>query len=83
MFLAEHTECERDQDCTVAGATCYGAIPGVWAGQCVISYCHADHCMPKCDLTNPDCPAGFSCYDFGDAEVCYGACEWYVDNGFL
>ena len=84
MFLVEHTECETDRDCTVTGATCYGAMP-TWGipGQCVMSYCHKDYCMPSCIPANPECPAGFSCEQGSDGGVCWGACEWYVENGYL
>ncbi len=83
MFLTEHTECWTDQDCTVDGATCYGAIPGFLAGQCVANICHKDYCMPTCNTNNPDCPMGFSCEQGSTGGVCWGACEWYVENGYL
>ena len=83
MFLVEHTACEEDRDCTVDGAICYGAIPGWLDGQCVMSYCHKDYCMPNCNTGNPDCPAGFSCEQGSEGGVCWGACEWYVEQGYL
>ncbi len=83
MFLASDDECWENSDCPTAGAECYGAIPGLLPGQCVISYCHTDYCMPNCNLNAPDCPAGFSCEDGGDGGVCWGACVWYTENGYL
>jgi hypothetical protein len=83
MFLVEHTTCQSDRDCTVDGAICYGAIPGWLDGQCVMSYCHKDYCMPNCNTGNPDCPAGFSCEQTSTGGVCWGACEWYTQNGYL
>jgi hypothetical protein len=82
MFLASHDQCYDNSECP-DGSECYGAIPGWLPGQCVISYCHSDYCMPNCNANNPDCPAGFSCEDLGTYAVCYGACDWYVDNGYL
>ncbi|MBU0607004.1 MAG: hypothetical protein KKI08_03920 [Armatimonadetes bacterium] len=76
MFLTEHTLCWTNNDCTVAGATCY-------FGQCVISYCHKDYCLPTCQPANPDCPAGFSCEQTSTGNVCWGACQWFIDHGYL
>jgi hypothetical protein len=81
MFLATHEECYDNQDCS--DGECYGAIPGILPGQCVASYCHKDYCLPTCQLQSPDCPAGFSCEQGSTGGVCWGACEWYIDNGYL
>jgi hypothetical protein len=83
MFLASHDECYEDQDCSAG--TCEGAIPGFYPGQCVISLCHRDFCMPNCQVTAQNCPAGFECASLGvgNQGVCWGACQWYIDNGYL
>ena len=81
MFLVSHDECYTNQDCSVG--ECYGAIPGLMPGSCVLSYCHMDYCFPNCQLQDPDCPAGFSCEDVGTGGACWGACDWYIENGYL
>jgi hypothetical protein len=82
MFLASHDECETNNDCP-DDSECYGAVPGWLPGQCVVSICHKDYCMPNCNVNNPMCPAGFSCEQGGTGGVCWGACGWYVENGYL
>lgn len=83
MFQVTPEECETNQDCSEG--TCYGAIPGFMAGACVANLCHKDFCMPNCNTNQPDCAAGFSCESLGVGTqgVCWGACQWFLDHGYL
>ncbi|MFH1469150.1 MAG: hypothetical protein ABIO70_32480 [Pseudomonadota bacterium] len=83
MFQVTSEECYTNQDCSIG--TCYGAIPGFLAGACVQNLCHVDFCMPDCNTSQPNCPAGFSCESLGVGTqgVCWGACQWFLDNGYL
>lgn len=78
MFLTAEGECMNVQDCPDGTDECYSLMPGVLPGQCVANFCHKDYCLPKCREAE-DCPAGFSC----EQGVCWGDCEWYVENGYL
>jgi hypothetical protein len=78
-FLVEETMCWSNADCVTPGAVCEML-------QCVMSFCHLDYCLPTCDWRSEgeECAAGFSCEQYtNNTGVCYGACDWYIENGYL
>lgn len=76
-FLTSSDTCRSLADCPEGTEEC------TWLGQCVANLCHKDYCLPSCNARADNCPAGFSCESTGTGSVCWGDCEWYVDNGYL
>jgi hypothetical protein len=78
MFLTSDVTCRNLADCPDGTEQCL-------LTQCVSSSCHTDYCLPRCTAGDSGtCPAGFSCESDGaGAWLCFGDCQYYLDNGYL
>jgi len=87
-YVAEWTEeCRRASDCedgwecarlTDASGATIGPV-------CYRTACFEGRGLVECDHTvENECARGFQCQDFGSGDgVCFGDCEWLLDNGYL
>lgn len=79
--------CSSDDECD-PGYACktINFSDGTTSGpHCTRNACFAGAIYPPCVPSEPNsCGRGFQCYDLGgDLGVCFGDCEWLVDNGHI